>query len=103
MLKNRSWYNGWFYALFIDNRGSALRRKIVKSIENGKTVYDWGCGTAGLALDLTSKSDHVLGIDISARQIDVARKRKKKTGYVIKNEKIDRAGVIRMVIAETQI
>ncbi len=80
MVTKRSWYDGWFYALFIDNRGSILRRKIVKSVESGHTVLDIGCGTCGLTLDLADKSDYVLGTDISGRQINVARQRKKKTG-----------------------
>ncbi len=78
MITKRSWYDGWFYAWFIDRQKSRLRRKVIKAIPAGQSVMDIGCGTGGLCLEIAKKATHVLGIDISAMQIDVANKRRSK-------------------------
>ncbi len=78
MTKKRSWYDGWFYAQFIDRQKSRFRKKIVKSIPAGQRVLDIGCGTGGLSLDMAEEAKYVLGIDISGLQIDVANQRKTK-------------------------
>jgi len=78
MTKKRSWYDGWFYAQFIDRQKSRFRKKIVKSIPAQKNVLDIGCGTGGFCLDIAGKSKKVVGIDISGAQIQMANQRKKK-------------------------
>ena len=79
MMEKRSWYDGWFYAQFIDRQKSRLRRKVTKSIPAGLSVMDIGCGTGGLCLDIAERATQVLGIDISAMQINVANKRRSKS------------------------
>ena len=76
----KNWYDGWFYAAFIDTRYSLFRKEITQSLGSGQTVLDIGCGTGGLTLNLAEKSRYVLGIDISPRQIAIAQKRKNEMG-----------------------
>ena len=79
-LKKRGWYDGWFYATFIDGDSFGLREILFREIEPGQSVLDVGCGTGGLALKLAEKCQYVAGVDISAKQIKVAQKRKQKSG-----------------------
>jgi ubiquinone/menaquinone biosynthesis C-methylase UbiE len=78
MTKRRSWYDGWFYAQFIDRQKSRFRKKIIRSIPAEQRVLDIGCGTGGLCLDIAEEAKFVMGVDISAKQIDVANRRKMK-------------------------
>jgi SAM-dependent methyltransferase len=41
----------------------------------GHTVLDSGCGTGYLSLQMAEKGAHVIGIDFSAKMIDIARQR----------------------------
>jgi demethylmenaquinone methyltransferase/2-methoxy-6-polyprenyl-1,4-benzoquinol methylase len=76
--KNKAgWYDGWFYATFIDKRSSPLRKRILRAIDFNQTVIDVGCGTGGFSLDIAEKASYVLGVDLSAKQIMYALKRKK--------------------------
>ena len=77
--RNRNgWYDGWFYAAFIDTKQSVFRNKILEITGSGETIIDIGCGTGGLAIELARKSEYVLGIDLSASQINRANKRKSR-------------------------
>lgn len=79
-LLQKHWYDGWFYAKFIDSDASPLRNKILDLIEDGKTVIDIGCGTGGFALKMAPRCRYVLGVDVSEKQIAMAQKRRKKAG-----------------------
>lgn len=72
----RQWYDGWFYALFLDSKESRMRRKMLKIIEPESTVIDIGCGTGGFVLKLAEKCEMVVGVDMSEKMIKVANKRK---------------------------
>lgn len=74
----KNWYDGWFYKILIDSQHSRLRNKIYYFIEPNKRIIDIGCGTGGFTLKLAGKSNYVLGVDISARMIETAQKRKKQ-------------------------
>jgi ubiquinone/menaquinone biosynthesis C-methylase UbiE len=76
--EKRQWYDGWFYALFLDSKESRTRRKMLKIIEPESTVIDIGCGTGGFGLKLAEKCEMVVGVDLSAKMIKVANKRKVK-------------------------
>jgi len=80
-MEKRSWYDGWFYAQLIDRQKSRLRRRVTKAIPVGQSTIDIGCGTGGLCLDIAESAIQVLGIDISAQQINVANKRSSKSIY----------------------
>lgn len=79
-LLQKHWYDGWFYARFIDTQESKIRRKIFSLIPDGSTVLDVGCGTGGFALKLSERSRSVTGVDVSEKMIRTARKRKEKAG-----------------------
>jgi ubiquinone/menaquinone biosynthesis C-methylase UbiE len=72
----KNWYDGWFYKMFIDPQHSQLRNRIYHFIEPDKRIIDIGCGTGGFTLKLAEKSNYVLGVDISAKMIETAQKRK---------------------------
>lgn len=79
-LLQKHWYDGWFYAKFIDTDTIPLRHKILDFIEDGKSVIDVGCGTGGFALKMAPRCRHVLGVDVSQKQIAMAQRRKEKSG-----------------------
>ncbi len=63
-----------------------IRRKILRlaDIKNGDRVIDIGCGTGTSALiiagDVEDKGE-VVGIDLSDKMLDIARKKLKKAGF----------------------
>ncbi len=79
-LLQKHWYDGWFYAAFIDSANNSLRNKLLDFIEPGKTVLDVGCGTGGFTLKLAQKCSRAVGVDVSKKMIDIARRRKEKLG-----------------------
>lgn len=78
-LLQKHWYDGWFYARFIDSE-LGPRKRVLGFIEPGSTVIDVGCGTGGFALKLAGKCKRVVGVDISGKQIQAAQKRVTKAG-----------------------
>ena len=79
-LLQKHWYDGLFYALFIDSDLSPIRERMHPLIEDDRRIIDIGCGTGGFALKLAQRSREVVGIDISKKQILQARRRLKKSG-----------------------
>jgi glycine/sarcosine N-methyltransferase len=47
---------------------------------NGLTILDIGCATGELALALSKKGHHVVGIDLDGKMVELARQKTKKTG-----------------------
>jgi len=77
------WYDGRFYdKLIAPNQDSAF--KIVKEIiEKDSKILDFGCGTGRLGLQLSEHCQLVDGVDLSYRNINVAKRNLSNTG--IKN------------------
>ena len=42
------------------------------------TVLDFGCGTGGIALNLTKYCKRVIGVDISSEMLDILKEKAKK-------------------------
>lgn len=49
--------------------------RLASRIEKGQTVLDLGCGTGGLTLRAAARDAHVLGIDVNAEMLEIARQR----------------------------
>ncbi len=79
-MERRGWYDGWFYATFIDTGSGFIRDRICKLLPEGSSILDIGCGTGGFSLRMAEKAAHVTGVDISASQIEIAEKRLQKSG-----------------------
>lgn len=55
-----------------------VRKEIIKAIQPaGKSVLDVGTGTGSLALDLSKTATQVIGIDLSADMLEIAKKKNK--------------------------
>jgi SAM-dependent methyltransferase len=69
------WFDGWFFAKFIDPLSGKPFNEIIKGmIGPGKTVLDVGCGTGSLSLGIANTCARVVGVDISPKMIAYARK-----------------------------
>jgi SAM-dependent methyltransferase len=69
------WYDGRFYDLLIAPHQDRAFDKVRGLVADGSSVLDVGCGTGRLAFQLAGKCGRIDGVDPSARNIDVARRR----------------------------
>ena len=75
--------SGGFYSTFIDPVLVKMRKRIANKIEPGKKIIDIACGTGTQVFELASKSDFVVGIDLSDSMIKKAFQLKNK--YKVEN------------------
>ena len=80
MRRKNHWYDGLFYATFIDPWLRDVRRLIADSVEEGSSVVDIGCGTGELVRLLAPRCRHVLGLELSPTMLRYARKRAARIG-----------------------
>ena len=74
MTNNKNhWYDGWFYDFFIAPNQDRLFALIKTFIDSNSSVVDVGCGTGRFSFSIADKCISVLGIDLSARNIDKAK------------------------------
>lgn len=73
-INKNHWYDGWFYDKFIAPNQDKLFRQIKNFIEPDSKVIDVGCGTGRFSFFIADKSKSVLGVDISERNINRAKK-----------------------------
>ena len=66
------WYDGGFYDRFIAPNQRELFMQIIELIKPESTIIDVGCGTGFFSFSVADKCKTVLGIDLSARNIDKA-------------------------------
>ena len=67
------WYDGLFYDRFIAPHQDASFDLLEDMIADNSTLLDAGCGTGRLAFKLASKCQKIVGIDLSERNINVAK------------------------------
>lgn len=79
-LLQKHWYDGWFYARFIDAENNPLRDRVLSFIVPGSTAIDVGCGSGGFTLKLARHCREVVGVDVSGKMIAAVRKRLAKSG-----------------------
>ncbi|MBA4406918.1 hypothetical protein C0389_06555 [bacterium] len=68
------WYDGWFYDKFIAPNQDKSFSQLKDFIEKDSTLLDVGCGTGRLAFRIADKCKNIVGIDLSMRNIAVAKK-----------------------------
>jgi SAM-dependent methyltransferase len=68
------WYDGWFYDRAIAPNQDALFAQIKELLQPGSTVLDVGCGTGRLAFLLSRHCRSVVGVDLSMKNIQRARR-----------------------------
>jgi ubiquinone/menaquinone biosynthesis C-methylase UbiE len=71
----KHWYDGWFYAFFIDAKFYDFRDRLFRFVGLESHALDIGCGTGAFAMKLARHCAHVTGVDISGKQIKMAKKR----------------------------
>jgi ubiquinone/menaquinone biosynthesis C-methylase UbiE len=76
-LNRKHWYDGWIYAKLIDSAQIPFRYKILDYLDKNDSVLDVGCGTGGFTLEIANRCKHVVGIDVSKKQIEQAKNRLK--------------------------
>jgi SAM-dependent methyltransferase len=74
MTNKNHWYDGQFYDHFIAPHQDAAFAHLRRMIPAGSTVLDVGCGTGRLAVQLTDRCESIDAIDLSTRNINVARR-----------------------------
>jgi len=72
------WYDGGFYDRFIAPNQRELFKQIIELIEPQANIIDVGCGTGFFSFTVADKCKTVLGIDLSARNIDKANQNLEK-------------------------
>lgn len=77
-----TWYDGYLYEKIMDSRAEGLFVEPISGfIEDGSSVIDIGCGIGSLVLKLSDRCREVVGIDVSSKMIDYAKKRQMKKNY----------------------
>lgn len=73
-MEKEPWWSGKLYKRLIDPLNTDVRRIIADFVPEKSTVLDIACGTGALAMQLASKCQKVVGIDLSQKMIDLAKK-----------------------------
>lgn len=93
-IDKKHWYDGWFYARFIDPWGKEIRDNISNFIESNSVVIDVGCGTGALVFELSKKCKDVVGIELSLKMIRFANQLREKEN--ISNVQFIHADAVRL-------
>jgi SAM-dependent methyltransferase len=75
------WYDGLFYDKFIAPHQDASFDLLKDLIEDNSTLLDAGCGTGRLAFRLADKCRKIVGVDLSERNIGVAKTNLSKSSF----------------------
>ncbi len=79
--RSRAFYNligrfyDWLYTKPIHEYQNAANHLVEKYIPTGGTVLDLGCGTGVLAKRIAPQADNILGLDLSIRMLQQAKKK----------------------------
>lgn len=68
------WYDGWFYDKFIAPNQDKMFGEIKKIIQPNSSVIDVGCGTGRFSFYVADKAAKVVGIDLSEKNINTAKR-----------------------------
>lgn len=79
MIENKNhWYDGLFYDYVIAPNQDKSFSHIKNIIEANSSIIDVGCGTGRLAFQIADKCSKIDAIDLSIKNIEVARKKLSK-------------------------
>ncbi len=82
MVNNKKhWYDGKIYDKFIAPNQDLLFKRIKKMIEPSSKVLDVGCGTGRLDFQLADKCTKITGIDLSIKNIKLAKLNLKESKF----------------------
>ncbi len=77
----KHWYDGWFYDKLIAPNQDKLFNQIKNIIDKESNVLDDGCGTGRLAFQLSNHCKSITGIDLSSKNITVAKANQNNGSY----------------------
>lgn len=78
MTDKKHWYDGLFYDKLIAPNQDKMFYQIKSLINPNSNVLDVGCGTGRLSFQLSKHCRNVVGVDLSSKNILVAKANKKK-------------------------
>jgi SAM-dependent methyltransferase len=77
-----NWYDGYLFEKIMEKRSREMFVGPISAlIEDGCSVIDIGCGIGSLALNLSSRCRKVVGIDVSSKMINYAKRRQMRGNY----------------------
>jgi len=77
-----NWYDGYLFEKIMEKRSREMFVEPISAlIEDGSTVIDIGCGIGSLVFNLSHRCSKVVGIDVSSKMINYAKKRQMKKQY----------------------
>ncbi len=74
------YYDGWFYRKFIDPNLQEIREIIASLLPEACSAIDIGCGTGALLFSLTPKCRRLVGVELSPKMVEFARREKEEKG-----------------------
>jgi SAM-dependent methyltransferase len=74
------WYDGAVYSAVVDRLLAGVHGYVATHLPDGDRVLDAACGTGALSERIARTGRQVVGIDMSARHVDHARRRAAKSG-----------------------
>lgn len=69
------WYDGAVYSSVVDRLLTGLHDHVATHLPDGQRVLDAACGTGALSQQMARTGRQVVGVDMSQRHIDHARRR----------------------------
>jgi len=72
MQNKNHWYDGWFYDNLIAPNQDRMFGEIKNLIEPNSSVVDVGCGTGRFSFSIADRTNMVVGVDLSSKNITTA-------------------------------
>ena len=72
MQNKNHWYDGWFYDKLIAPNQDRMFGEIKNLIEPNSSVVDVGCGTGRFSFSIADRTNMVVGVDLSSKNITTA-------------------------------
>ncbi len=77
-----NWYDGYLFEKIMEKRSREMFVGPISAlIEDGSSVIDIGCGIGSLLFNLSPRCSTAVGIDVSSKMINYAKKRQMRGNY----------------------